>query len=293
MINNNTTNNNKPFVKGSYFEQLRDLCSRARIKMISNIVDISKPAFDRVSADHEFSMYTFDIYSNQFDTCKWWDGHKLVTMPKTFIGLCRRLKSIIESETRNFVSIKNATYRRTPSSTSSEETLHSVTDYADSNDGFSSNEQTPPCFDFVLTTTLKVQLVTYLIGGHLAFGMCCQCKQPVYFKDTENEENGTYEAGCLCPMFSIYMCPAQINQKQMTIKQLTELVGDLLATFAYDDCIICVPSNLQFKVQRKYKDRLPKTADRLMQFLFVDSSYEFNESPNKILCQLVLHRRSH
>jgi len=293
MITTLITNNNiDPFIEGPYFGKLKELCDTAKLKMINTIVDISKHDFNQLSLDHEFSMFDFEIRSDQYDTSKWWDGHKLVNIPKSFIGLCRRLKTIIEIQTRDFIFIKNAKFSCTPSNASSQQTLTSINEYTESNDAFSLTDIKPPPFDFVLTTSLKVQIVTYLISGIMPFGMCCQCKQPVYFKYNEEADNQKFKAECNCPMFKIYMCPVKDMPQSVTIKELTELVGDLIAFFAYDDCIVCVPPDLESCVQGNPKRKKQKTNGVINQFLFVDSSFEFNNTPDKILCQLVMHRCS-
>lgn len=275
------------FPEGSYNTKLKILCKKAMIKIDTSVIDVSKNDFRGLSGEHELSMYTFNITPDLYCTGKWWNGHRLVEMPKNFLSFCRGLKGVVNRELERCLAIQNM---GNAGGARSGSTLSSITEYEDSNDGMDVESNSGLGFDIAMTSTLKVQLVAYIMGGVLAFGLCCACKQGVFYTPLDNEVDGKYKAQCMCAQPMLYQSPIEDMPETLTIRQMTEIVGDCLAQYAYDDSIVCIKSNLPHDVLDKIRRGVYKR-QAIWHLVFVDKSYEFKSDPERLMCQLMLHRR--
>ena len=88
----------------------------------------------------------------------------------------------------------------------------------------------------------------------------------------------------------LYQSPIEDMPETLTIRQMTEIVGDCLAQYAYDDSIVCIKSNLPHDVLDKIRRGVYKR-QAIWHLVFVDKSYEFKSDPERLMCQLMLHRR--
>ena len=272
---------------------IKELARSNRLTIENHIVDVYQNEHFKLFDNKDIHLHEFVITNKDYDNSKWWDGTKLVPMPKTVVGLCESLNRLVKHNSSSFVFTNNWSKTNSMSTTDSAMTIDDEELSSLSTDSACDQRET----QYVFTVSLNTQLVSLVVCNYLAVGMCMRSKKPIMCTDSIHANldlrlnftcgDSACDKGCILNKFTDRPIPVNAH-----VKDLVVFIDDILAYFSYGDSIYrATKTGSNYRYRNLYRQDIA-----VAKYTFIDSNFVVDRIIDdkdlcSIICQVLIYKK--